>query len=123
MPSSAMWLFSSRGSRACLGPARSAPLCFCAHSGLGFRRRNDNALYDAFNQEEALQKAADPEKLRQWQIQTAREAITAYRKVLQASLDQAKEIQPDDLKALMKLTGVGFGPVIKRLVPRMMTLR
>ncbi len=79
-------------------------------------------LYDTFVQEDSG-KAADPEKLRKWRIDTARQAVQKYREVVQQSLNHAREIKDTDVKELLKLTGAGFGPVVKRLVPRLMTLR
>jgi len=79
-------------------------------------------LYDTFVQEDSA-KQADPEKLRKWRIDTARQALQKYQQVVEQSLAHAKEIRDTDLKELLKLTGAGFGPVVKRLVPRLMTLR
>lgn len=79
-------------------------------------------LYDTFVTESDASKNVDIDRLRQWQVDSAREALEKYREVVKASLDEAKEIKDSDRKELLKLTGVAFGAVITKLIPRLMRL-
>lgn len=65
----------------------------------------------------------DGEKKRQeWQLRATQEALAEYRKAVETSLAEAKNIGDCDCRALLKLTGPGFGMVINRLMPRLMGL-
>ena len=65
------------------------------------------------------------EKLRLWHAQTMREALATYEKAVAAAIDAAspKAILDSDVPGLLKLTGMSFGPIVKQLLPQLMTLR
>ena len=80
-------------------------------------------LYAALQFADNPPPGTDLSKLRQWKIDVAREALGKYLPVVNASIENAKAIKDTDIKGLLKLTGVGFGATIKRIVPRLMTLQ
>ncbi|HVZ21658.1 MAG TPA: hypothetical protein VG871_11375, partial [Vicinamibacterales bacterium] len=61
-------------------------------------------------------------ELRDWRLKATRAVLDQYRAAVQASIDEVSKIHDDDRKELLKLTSIGFAPVVAQLAPTLMRL-
>src|SRR5207248_612955 len=59
---------------------------------------------------------------RKWQLKAAREVLAAYLNSVKNAIEGASEIDFGDRLELLKLTGIGFDPVVNRVIPVLMKL-
>ncbi len=63
-----------------------------------------------------------PEKIAHWRLTATAEAVSRIGSAASGAAEKARQVDKCDVKGLLKLTGRGFGPVVRRLEPRLMHL-
>ncbi|MCH7225172.1 hypothetical protein [Haloferula sp. A504] len=104
-------------------PALAEVIKFFAGDDAG--REDDPYLYQLFDNEFLGYKTRVPAEAEYFELFQWSAFNHAYRQwgpQMRQSLAQAAAIPDGDVKGLLKLTGLGFEPVVKRVVPRMMKL-
>jgi hypothetical protein len=64
----------------------------------------------------------DAVKLRDWRIRAGREVLARYQESVKSTIASVQGIHDSDVPQLLKLTGIGFGPVVYRILPELMSL-
>ncbi len=104
-------------------PALAEAIKFFAGDDVG--REDDPYLYQLFDNEFLGYKTRVPAEVEYFELFQWSAFNYAYRNWgprMRQSLAQAEAVPDGDVKGLLKLTGMGFEPVVKRVVPRMMKL-
>ena len=59
---------------------------------------------------------------REWRLKATRAVIKRYRNAVATTIETVKAIPDNDRTGLLKLTGLGFGTVVGRVIPQLMRL-